>query len=659
MGDPLSIASGAIGLISVAASTAQSLNTLIADIRDAPNDIGDLTHDVGSLNTLLATTKDMYIVHGLKAQDATLSETFNNCLKACINPMAQLENLLRPYTRSSRSIGRHSFIRSISWTMRKGEIRALRERLRDGKASLTLAISVFNGHVSGKGQDNIRQDIATSYEQLKEEFSTLRIGLKIRDRLNDDVTTIYGSDPRHIGGDKEAPLHPDVHQSSKDDQAPPRRGSLSSQTDAGFPLRTFLASADQWENASAVDVPAPTDILTANDHATEVDEPRRHGFLSLPDGSVSDSTPLLTAIRTGNKRLISELVVNPDACLERSLEGQTALHICADFDDRATASLLLEKGADMNVKDSRKRTPFDLAVNESSVEVASLLIACGCRLGDFTSRLPDLFKDGDDREALRPIIHALAERFRGSTTGPFVLHTAIQRQQLPFIRALIEEGFDLEQKDDDGYRPLHHAIVRREFVRGTYPIVEMLVDAGADANAFIPDGVHINLRPAEDRDHTPLLLAANVCKDDQMVQYLISHGADPNFVFPKHDDIVLQCVCAFDAAIGIALIKGGTDVNHKSNNNFTALYWASICNNIPLLEEVLKQDGVDVNVQLSRQHHHFTVLHRCVEFSRIEALKAILRHVPDLNLKDEFGRTPLDLAMELNRTKAIEALKNA
>ncbi len=145
MADPLSIASGIGGLIALAASTAQGLTTLITDIRNAPAEIEDLKQDLQALDTVIKTTANLYQVYGLKVEDAALSETFSGILEGCVRPMQNLEKVLQRFSGSDSKSGRRSPMVMMLWTMRKGEIRGLRDRLRDGKASLTLAVDVFNG----------------------------------------------------------------------------------------------------------------------------------------------------------------------------------------------------------------------------------------------------------------------------------------------------------------------------------------------------------------------------------------------------------------------------------------------------------------------------------------------------------------------------------
>ncbi len=148
MGDPLSIVSGIAGIISLAATTAQSLSTLLADIRDAPSDILELDTDIKSLEAVLTNAKGIYEIHGTDIDDEALVKTFTDCLQQCLLSMEGLKKMLEPFAVYQTKNGRKSPMRMIGrtlWTMKKGEVRNSRGKLRDGKASLTLAVSVLNG----------------------------------------------------------------------------------------------------------------------------------------------------------------------------------------------------------------------------------------------------------------------------------------------------------------------------------------------------------------------------------------------------------------------------------------------------------------------------------------------------------------------------------
>jgi hypothetical protein len=145
MADPLSIASGVAGLISLTFDVAQSVSTLISDINDAPTDIKDLDSDVTSLSALLSTTQSLYNTYGknLAEDAASFGTTLDVCIRRCLGPLQELQTLLKPYGKLSGT--RKNLLRMMGWAMKKGEIKTLKDRLKDAKASLSLTVSVLNG----------------------------------------------------------------------------------------------------------------------------------------------------------------------------------------------------------------------------------------------------------------------------------------------------------------------------------------------------------------------------------------------------------------------------------------------------------------------------------------------------------------------------------
>ena len=145
MADPLSVVAGIVGVLAFTASTARSLTTLTAAVRDAPNDIVDLRLELQNLSALIQSAHDVVSKHPMRPDDAPLAETVRDCLEHCQVIMQSIQSQLKQFL--SKSGGRRSPMRVISWTMRKSEIRSLRVRLGDSKASLQLAITVLNAYV--------------------------------------------------------------------------------------------------------------------------------------------------------------------------------------------------------------------------------------------------------------------------------------------------------------------------------------------------------------------------------------------------------------------------------------------------------------------------------------------------------------------------------
>lgn len=81
-----------------------------------------------------------------------------------------------------------------------------------------------------------------------------------------------------------------------------------------------------------------------------------------------DANPALDvfdAAAVGRTRGLEELLeAEPELAHARSADGSTPLHLAARFDQRDTAELLLEHGADAAARDGDGRTPGEVAAGD-------------------------------------------------------------------------------------------------------------------------------------------------------------------------------------------------------------------------------------------------------------------------------------------------------
>ncbi len=94
------------------------------------------------------------------------------------------------------------------------------------------------------------------------------------------------------------------------------------------------------------------------------------------------------------------------------------------------------------------------------------------------------------------------------------LHLAAADGDLPKVKELIHQGYELNAFDDLSWTPLHHAVKEEK-----YAVVECLLAARADVNA------HEEKKIGE----TPLGEVAANCKL-KMAELLIEAGADPTIL---------------------------------------------------------------------------------------------------------------------------------
>lgn len=145
---------------------------------------------------------------------------------------------------------------------------------------------------------------------------------------------------------------------------------------------------------------------------------------------------------------------------------------------------LLDRGADPNVRSSfakETRTPFELVLF--------------------------WYPNGDEYPRRFAILKLLLEHGLEAKSGLLRLAALLGTPEM--MEAILNAGADINERDESGQTPLHHAIT----TDGTVDNVRFLLEHGADINARNEDGV------------TPLMLARYLgC--DAVADLLIQYGAD-------------------------------------------------------------------------------------------------------------------------------------
>jgi len=166
--------------------------------------------------------------------------------------------------------------------------------------------------------------------------------------------------------------------------------------------------------------------------------------------------------------------------------------------------MLLEAGANANVRDTSENTPLYVAAFLGHAEVAELLLQAGaevnaaCFMG-FTP-LHVAARPGHE-EAVQVLLDHGAEAHN--------IHEAAGIGDVEKVRQFLAADASLiDHEDITGGMPLHWAAVN-----GKLEVVRMLIEAGANVNARDNGG------------ETPL---ANACRrqDQETIELLLEHGAE-------------------------------------------------------------------------------------------------------------------------------------
>jgi ankyrin repeat protein len=229
--------------------------------------------------------------------------------------------------------------------------------------------------------------------------------------------------------------------------------------------------------------------------------------------------------------------------------------------------------------------------------------------------------------------------------GFTALHLATRRKLADVAQFLIENGADVDVRDDQGETALHVAARR-----GSIPIVQSLLRHGADVNARDKHG---------DR---PILAATSHCHPE-IVRTLLQSGADTNGISSMGRTLVHEAVLprsrsqAFETerlAILQMLVEHGLSITARTEDKtkYTPLEIAATYGLKTVVIALVKM-GVPVN----RDSHlpGNSALHSAAYFGHTDTLKVLLDHA-DLHALNPDGRTAVHLAAKGGCVDALSCL---
>ena len=188
------------------------------------------------------------------------------------------------------------------------------------------------------------------------------------------------------------------------------------------------------------------------------------------------------------------------------------------------------------------------------------------------------------------------------------------------VKNCIANGADVHVRDEDGWTPLHSAVVYNDA-----STVMALVESGAGLEAQTNEGL------------TPLHMAAGFNVEPTMVSILLDAGANMN---ARDLEEQTPLHLAADSGMVKALLGAGADLAARDDIGRTPLHTAAFAARLSVVKALLNA-GPDLE---ARDDSEYTPLHLAAGFNVPSVVTALLDAGTDVNARDKDGRVPLHIA---------------
>ncbi|KAL4736282.1 ankyrin repeat-containing domain protein [Aspergillus similis] len=200
MADPLSIASGVAGLLSLGIQVTQNLINFYSAYKDQASDLIQITRNLESLLVIFDTLDKALKARQPQINEEELLKSINNAVLDCNEVIEELQVECRKFLEKSTSgfKGRIQVAgRQAAYPFRKSTLQKLEEDISEIRNNLSLALDVLQVN-----SNNMLQEEAVEIKSLLKHINAVHVSSRIRDWLAaPDVTSNHNNarDKHHAG----------------------------------------------------------------------------------------------------------------------------------------------------------------------------------------------------------------------------------------------------------------------------------------------------------------------------------------------------------------------------------------------------------------------------------------------------------------------------
>ncbi len=424
----------------------------------------------------------------------------------------------------------------------------------------------------------------------------------------------------------------------------------------GFDMKQFIQLPEEglWHAARIGDIPAMKRYIAEG------------ADVNAPDDDLNLS-PLAWSALHGQTEAARLLIENGADVNMKDGKESTPLHSAAVFGRAGVAKLLLENGADFQARNDDGATPADslhldwrtttfigglVGVEVGQEEIATMKtgrneIAKLFGVKEFDSKGISSSQDlsgavftGDLTAVKQALADGADPNAQDPQSGSTLLATAALMGHTEVVALLLEHGADINGRSRDGGTALHTAAFL-----GRIETAKFLIEKGADANLQSNIGGTAMDGAKLDWTFTTAILGmlqievdeAEVKAGRTKVIELLSK--QPKNVSSSHN--LWKAASAGDLSAINDALGDSADLNAlDSQFGITPLGWAAL-NGQTEAAKLLIEKGADVN---ARSRDGSTPLNSAAFLGRIETVKLLLEKGADTTLRSNDGTTPTDVA---------------
>ena len=352
-------------------------------------------------------------------------------------------------------------------------------------------------------------------------------------------------------------------------------------------------------------------------------------------------TYAMQALVDGFKDVVYKLLENNKIDISsKDKDGRSLMHYAVMDKNKELIELLLEKGADINLRDKKGKTPINLFFTDKDYydETSNLAFNNYSKNSNDNTKSSEGGKPELDLEFAEWIIKKGADVNIADSKGNIPLHMAVKYNGISTVSFLLQKTKYVDKSNYTGVKPLHMA-AENNFLAVIKKILHYRVDTTATDNRK-RNVLHYALNNQDSKVVDFLVLETSAVK-------MLNEADIENKITP------LQQAVAEDKIATVSnMIKHGADINAVDGNGNSSLAIA-VDSKLYEMTKMLLSEGADVSGTsvLYNSIYNFDTDRKIFDL--------LMEYSPNVDATDRDGKTPLMKALKAGRNEIAKTLLDA